>query len=245
MRNEPNISVGIVVYNGVDHIRTALESVVNQTYGNVELIVVDGGSTDGTLKILDEYSEKISKLVSETDAGVYDAMNKVCSLATGDWLIFLGCDDVLLGALAKIAEKLVQPDSVYYGDVILKSRGSVHGGRFSKLRIVQMNICHQAIFYPRRVYKKYSYNLKYRWLADYEYNIILMAAGVPLIYTEEIVSIFDDKGASSFGDEEFSRDKLRIIRQSFGIKYAVACAFLTAFRNMVPDPIKQIVRRLA
>jgi len=85
--NSPKISIGIVVYNGIEYIRRALGSVVGQPYRNIELIVVDGGSTDGTLSVLNEYSKDISVLVSEPDKGIYDAMNKVCSLATGDWLI--------------------------------------------------------------------------------------------------------------------------------------------------------------
>lgn len=85
----PKISIGLVVYNGAEHIRCALDSIVRQSYKNIELIVVDGGSTDGTQDVLNEYAEHISVLVSEPDKGIYDAMNKVNSLATGDWLFFL------------------------------------------------------------------------------------------------------------------------------------------------------------
>ena len=119
MKNSPpKISVGLVVYNGVEHIRSALDSIVRQSYKNIELIVVDGGSTDGTLDVLHEYAEHISVLVSEPDKGIYDAMNKVCSLATGDWLIFLGCDDNLFDTLGNVAELMTDPDTVYHGDVI-------------------------------------------------------------------------------------------------------------------------------
>lgn len=239
----PRISVGIVVLDCVEQIRTALDSVVNQPYKNIELIVVDGGSSDGTLSVLDEYSKHISITVSEKDKGIYDAMNKVCALATGDWLIFLGCDDVLLDVIGDIAEVLNQSGAVYYGDAILRSHGSVYGGNFSKLRLIQKNICHQSMFYPKAVYKKYSYRLDYRWLADYHYNIRLVGDGVPLIYTGVVVSIFNDKGASSLGDAEFERDKFRIIWASFGIAYALAYALIKLLRKLIPAAFLNKLRR--
>src|ERR1035438_4308675 len=131
----PKITIGIVVYNGVEFIRHALESVINQTYKNIELIVVDGGSSDGTRIILTEYASSISTLVSEPDQGIYDAMNKVCSLATGDWLLFLGYDDVLLDSLAHISELLTDTDAVYYGDVVKRCSSKFYGGEFSRFRL--------------------------------------------------------------------------------------------------------------
>lgn len=217
----PKISIGLVVYNGIEHIRNALDSIVRQSYKNIELIVVDGGSRDGTQNILHEYAEHIAVLVSEPDNGIYDAMNKVCSLATGDWLIFLGCDDVLLDALGKVTKQMTVPDAVYYGDAILLSNGNIYGGKFSKHRLTRMNFCHQAMFYPRSVYKKYSYSLDYKWLADYEYNIKLFGIGIPFVYVGEVVSIYNDKGGSSQGDAEFERRKFNLIHSSFGLMYAL------------------------
>jgi len=230
------ISVGMVVYNGIDHIRSALDSIVKQTYKNVELVVVDGGSEDGTKNVLNEYAQHISVLACEPDKGIYDAMNKVCSLATGDWLIFLGCDDALLDTLGNVAEKMSDPDSVYYGNVVLRSSGKIYGGKFSKHRLARMNICHQAAFYPRSVYKKYSYSLEYKWLADYAYNINLFGDGIPFGYVSEIVSIYNDKGGSSLGDAEFEKNKLNLIRSSLGTPYALM--------EMVRRPISKMYRSI-
>ncbi len=156
--NSPKISVGIAVYNGVEHISNALDSIVRQTYKNIKLVVVDGRSEDGTRNVLDEYARYISVLVCEPDKGIYDAMNKVCSLATGDWLIVLGCDDVLLDSFSRMPVLLDRPDTVYYGDVIKRSSGKIYGCKFSKYRLMRHNICHQALFYPKSVYRKYSYS---------------------------------------------------------------------------------------
>jgi glycosyltransferase involved in cell wall biosynthesis len=217
----PKISIGLVVYNGAEHIRGALDSIVSQSYRNIELVIVDGDSTDGTKNILNEYAEHISVMVSELDKGIYDAMNKVCSLATGDWLIFLGCDDVLLDTLGNISQLMTDPDSVYYGDVIFSSSGEIYGGKYSKYRLAQINICHQAIFYPRSVYKKYSYSLDYRWLADYVYNLKLMGNAIPFTYSGVVVSIYNEKGGSSPGDPEFEKRKISLIRSSLGTWYAL------------------------
>jgi len=212
----PRITVCIVVFNGYAHIAQALASVAAQTYPDTELLVIDGGSTDGTLDILKKYASSIAHIVSEPDKGIYDAMNKACAMAQGDWLIFLGCDDVLLNSLSDVAPRLKDASTVYYGDVIVKSTGRLFGGRFSKYRLMQVNICHQAIFYPRNVYKKYLYKLQYRFLADYEYNLRLIGHGIKFEYINVPVAVFDITGASTAGDADFERDRLQIIRENFG-----------------------------
>ncbi|MEO8331314.1 MAG: glycosyltransferase family 2 protein [Gallionella sp.] len=239
MKNStPKISIGLVVYNGIEHIRSALDSIVRLSYGNIELIVVDGGSKDGTQDVLKEYAEHISVLVSEPDKGIYDAMNKVCSLATGDWLIFLGCDDVLLDTLGNITRLMTDPGAVYYGDVIFRSGGKIYGGKFSKFRLLKHNICHQALFYPRSVYSNYSYSLDYRLQADYAYNLSLLGLGIKFIYTGVVISLFNDGGASfSSDDVDFRRDRFRLITSSLGPVYAL----LEIVLMLIKYPIKLLV----
>jgi glycosyltransferase involved in cell wall biosynthesis len=230
----PRITVCIVVFNGRQHISDALASVANQSYSGLELIVIDGGSTDGTLEVLNQYAGKITKLVSEPDSGIYDAMNKACAIAHGDWLIFLGCDDALSGSLETIARRLTNNSTVYYGNVIIRSTGRTYGGRFSRYRLMQSNICHQAIFYPKTIYKANSYTLKYRFLADYEYNLRLIGYGVKFEYMNIDVAIFNAAGASGAGDPDFELDKLSIIRQNFGRGWAA----LKRLRTMAVTAIK-------
>src|ERR1700722_12907065 len=91
--SKPLVSVITVVYNGAATLETTLLSVIGQSYDRVEYIVVDGGSKDGTLDLIDRYKSHIATWVSEPDKGVYDAMNKGIRMAKGDWLFFLGSDD--------------------------------------------------------------------------------------------------------------------------------------------------------
>src|SRR5690606_4665890 len=92
-REKPALSVITVVYNNVKDIERTILSVINQTYKNIEYIIIDGVSTDGTLDIIHQYSEKISHIVSEPDKGIYDAMNKGLSVATGDYVLFMNSGD--------------------------------------------------------------------------------------------------------------------------------------------------------
>ena len=91
--NNPKITVVTVCYNAVKDIEKTILSVVNQTYDNIEYIVVDGGSKDGTVNIIQKYEDRITKWISEPDKGIYDAMNKGILMATGDWINFMNAGD--------------------------------------------------------------------------------------------------------------------------------------------------------
>ena len=93
MNNQPLISVITVSYNAASIIEQTILSVINQTYSNIEYIIIDGGSTDGTIDVIKKYQSKISYWISEPDKGIYDAMNKGIKIATGDWINFMNCGD--------------------------------------------------------------------------------------------------------------------------------------------------------
>ncbi len=123
---EPTISVVTVTFNAKDSLLQTLRSVREQTYGNVEYIVIDGGSTDGTLEVLKEHSQDIDYWVSERDNGIYDAFNKGSKTLTGEWTIFLGAGDVLhsenvLKEIAKAATAVPPEAEILYGQVAIVS----------------------------------------------------------------------------------------------------------------------------
>ena len=116
------ISIITITLNSERYLEQTISSVVDQTYGNIEYIIVDGGSTDGTLDIIRKYDAKIDRWISEPDKGIADAMNKGLSLATGDYILFLHSDDYLLnsGVLEQAAGFLTKPYDIVMYDIILE-----------------------------------------------------------------------------------------------------------------------------
>lgn len=235
LRDKPLITVITVVFNGVTSLENAINSVINQKYDNVEFIVLDGESIDGTLDIIKKYEDQIDYWVSEKDGGIYDAMNKAVTVSRGDWILFLGADDILTNCFHSIIYKMVDYSALYYGNVLLASNQSVYCGRINKYKLMQQNICHQSIFYPQNTFKSRSYNCRYRFLADYCLNIELLGSGVKFNYLDEIICIFNDTGVSADGDADLMEDLLRIILNSFGPFYY----FLKKLRNLIVMVIKK------
>jgi glycosyltransferase involved in cell wall biosynthesis len=192
------ISIITAVRNGEKTLESCIQSVVCQTYENIELIVIDGGSTDGTLDILRRYDNRIAFWVSESDSGIYDAMNRGALHARGDRLLFLGSDDTLSADLRTVASLLTDANVIYYGDAFWPGRQQLYDGRFTAAKLARKNICHQAVFYPRAVFEKYAYNLRYSLQADWELN--MRCYGDPAFRFQYIpmqISVYNDLEGSS------------------------------------------------
>ena len=215
MKN-PKISVITVCYNAAGKMEDTLKSVIGQSYNNIEYIVIDGGSTDGTVALLEKYRLYL-KWITEPDKGIYDAMNKGVTIATGDWIYFLGAGDVLLDILEKVVPNMINSNCIYYGNVFMNYLQRYYDGRFPAYKLAVLNISHQAIFYPAAVFRKYRYNLKYKLLADHHLNMLcygdkrFVSKDIPLA-----ICIYEGNGMSDNNpDVPFYRDKPRLIRENF------------------------------
>lgn len=232
--DKPLISVITAVYNGAESIEQAVQSVINQTYDNVEYIVVDGGSTDGTLDILNKYDDVLDYWVSGSDEGVYDAMNKGLGLFQGDYVLFLGCDDTLFDVFHEIADSFKDKATSYYGDVILSNNSERYDGRFNPLKLFIKNIPHQAIFYSRYVFDEYRYECKYTTVADYALNLKVFANNrYGLKYINKTIAKYNNENglSSTLVDNEFSIDKPEIIRKHYsGFYYLIYMLLRFVFR---------------
>ncbi len=214
----PLISIIIVTFNAESHLSAAIESILEQDYPNIELIIVDGASTDNTVKIIQSYDKYIDFWISEKDSGIYNAMNKAIPFAKGDWIYFLGSDDLLNDDFSLAAYQLHKPNTIYYGSVFMPLRKKTYDGPFSKLRLMRKNICHQAILYPRTAFDNETFNEKYRVLADYHFNMIcfntpnLKSQYLPLT----LATFNDETGSSSLSiDQEFNNDYWKILKENF------------------------------
>ncbi len=167
------LSIIIPTYNSASIIKRALDSIINQTFTNWEVLIQDGISTDNTINIAQSYKDQRIHIYSEPDHGIYDAMNKGINKAHGKWLYFLGSDDFLFSndVLSKVFNNTLDGIDIFYGDVNSLHLDKRHNGEWS-IDTLPYNRCHQAIFYRKEVFNKTGlYNLKYPVLADYALNL--------------------------------------------------------------------------
>lgn len=172
----PLISVIIVCRNPGTRLPEALESVWSQTGVEYETVVIDGASTDGTREWLETRRGQFGALLSEPDRGVYDAMNKGIALAHGEWILFLGADDRLVGgALGKIAPELARTSAGVVGGEAAYDDGRLYPLR-DPARGIQRNFAHhQATFYRRGLFADHGdFEIGLRIAADYEFNLRLV-----------------------------------------------------------------------
>lgn len=238
MKNDIKISVAIVTYNCASCVKQSLDSIAKQTYKNKEIIAVDGNSSDDTFSVVNEYVYIPHVFISEKDKGVYDAMNKALKLASGDFLIFLGADDLLAhpDVLSEFSSYVEDLDSVYYGNVYRRGRNDMYCGKFNSYKLAVKNISHQALFYPKIIYKKYSYSTEFKIFADYAYNIILWKQA-KFKYLPFLVSVYQQGGLSDVSqDMAFEKSKKQLVIVNIGVLpylyskfYKLAKSILTKF----------------
>ena len=201
--NSSLISVIIVVYNAQQTIKKSIDSILNQTYKYIEVVIIDGGSYDGTVEVVESYGNKINYFISENDNGVYDAMNKGVGAAKGEWILFLGADDVLydknvFSTLFNV-NKYSEIDFLY-GDVVLTSNQKIYGGERTYMSLVDKNICHQSIFYKKTIFDSVgNYNLNFKILGDFDFNLrVFENTTLKTLYIKKIISLYNNKGLSSY-----------------------------------------------
>lgn len=194
---KPLITVVTVVYNGEKFLEETILSVINQTYDNVEYIIIDGGSTDGTLDLIRKYEHAIDYWVSERDKGIYDAMNKGIALYSGEWINFMNAGDKFssLDVLMQIDMSQMADDYILIGSVEYNS-----GKKFIALNspiYLKNPVHHQAAFYPRSLFMTLGfYSLSYKILADYEMNYRALKNGFQFKLEDLVFAVCSDGGVS-------------------------------------------------
>jgi len=204
---QPKISIITVVLNGERFIDAYLQNVLSFLNPQIELVIVDGNSTDKTIETLQQHNDAIDYWCSEPDAGIYDAMNKAIKLAKGQWLYFMGIDDRLLDGFSETVTLLTDLRTIYYGNVI--SYGKLMARVYDAYFLTKLNICHQAIFYPRAVFYKYQYNTRYLVYADYYLNLQCWHdIEFTFLYFNKLVATFPGGGFSTYTrDLQFEHDR--------------------------------------
>lgn len=224
----PKFSIITVTYNAGKVLEDTIQSVITQTYKNVEYIIVDGKSTDGTMDIVNRYREHIHTIVSEPDKGLYDAMNKGIDLATGDYLCFLNAgdelheDDTLQLIVHSLNGEKELPDVIYGETAIVDEEG--HFLRMRRLSTPEhltwksfqhgMLVCHQA-FMPRRDLAV-KYNLKYRFSADFDWCIRIMKKSRVLHNTHLTIIDYLNEGMTTRNHKASLKERFHIMCHHYG-----------------------------
>jgi glycosyltransferase involved in cell wall biosynthesis len=221
--NVPLFSIITVVYNGEKHLEQTIKSVVNQKYKNFEYIIIDGGSTDGTLKIIEKYNEHLDYWVSEPDEGIYEAMNKGIQLARGELIGLINADDFYEpDALEKIAEayRTKKIEAVYVGnDYILQDDLSLRYRHYATKDYWNgMTVRHQAMFVHRNIYRDMGgYSTDYRFASDYDFLLRIVAEDVALIFIDKFIVNYRNTGKTSIYYKASLREARTINRNYYGM----------------------------
>lgn len=226
----PKFSIITVTYNAEKVLEDTIQSVIFQTYRNVEYIIVDGASKDHTLEIVHKYHNRINKVISEPDKGLYDAMNKGIQLATGDYLCFLNAGDKFHDSetLQKIVHTLKGqelPDVIYGETAIVDEEGHfLHMRRLSTPAHLNwksfkqgMLVCHQAFFVNRELAINHLYDLQYRFSADFDWCIRIMKKAKCLHNTRLTLIDYLNEGMTTKNHKASLKERFCIMAKHYGL----------------------------
>lgn len=227
MKNQPKISIVTVCYNCKDVIERTICNVLKQTYRNIEYIVIDGASTDGTKEIVEHYADQLAYCVSEPDHGIYDAMNKGIKVATGEWILFRNAGDYFFKPTT------VQDVFDWYED---KGEDLIVGGtrcfgqegyhdKFYHLQDADVwhraFISHPSAFIRLSVQKANLFPTSYRIASDYYFFQKLMLEGVTMTCYDGIVALFDCESGISTTQLAKSWEEILLIRKQLNAPNSV------------------------
>lgn len=233
MNKSPLVSIITVCYNSGLTLENTMKSVLEQTYDNIEYIIVDGNSTDNTLDIVRSYEQRFNKVgkkyiwISEKDNGIYEAMNKGIKMATGELVGIINSDDNYeLGAVKHIVEAFENDNTydVYHGLVKYFNSNKLHMIRGCSSDILKSHMIeHPACFIKKNIYEKLGvFDCEYKYAADYDFLCKLKVNNKKFILIDKVIANFYDGGAGSC---KFSRIEALEVRKKYkyicNVKYLI------------------------
>lgn len=221
-------SIITITYNASQWLERTILSVLSQSYPNIEYIIIDGASTDGTVDIIKQYESGIAYWVSEPDKGLYDAMNKGLQKATGDYVWFLNAGDTIYTSdtiqriVTAMSRRKRVPDIIYGETAIINAAGKSLGMRRLKAprRLTWksfrkgMLVCHQSFISKRAIAP--LYNTDYRLVADFDWCIRCLKGAEVIYNTHLILSNFLEEGMSSVQRKASLKERYEVMCKYYG-----------------------------
>jgi glycosyltransferase involved in cell wall biosynthesis len=244
LEGKPLITVITVVFNGEQFLEETIQSVINQTYDNVEYIIVDGGSTDGTIDIIKKYKDEIDYWVSEKDNGIYDAMNKGVNLSSGKWINFMNAGDSFYST--EILMEIVLNNYFKNVDVLYGNHKVIYSNKTRIAKAGNINdiwkgsqFCHQSAFVLTKMHKGNKFNLNNRIGADFEFFYSLHKRNKVFRYVDIIIANYSAGGLSDIKRVDSIVGWWNIVEKNNRINLYYIWIIL---KEMAKDMVKKIVR---
>lgn len=250
---KPLVSIITVVFNGEKFLEKTIQSVINQLYTNIEYIIIDGGSTDKTLTIIKQYENQIDYWISEKDNGIYDAMNKGLSLASGDIIGIINADDWYeLNSVEKSIAALLKNDADYTigncrkipSNIVAKPIYPLIPGKLYQ----EMMYPHISAFIKTKIYKKVGgFDTNYKIVADYEMATRINNQNYQPVYVEQIIATIVEGGVS--GNTKAIKERLKVVLaydKNYILSYLrfLSDIFKFYIKKIIPKNIVKIYQRL-
>jgi glycosyltransferase involved in cell wall biosynthesis len=218
----PLVSVVMTVFNRESVVEKAICSVLTQQYSNIELVVVDGASSDGTLEILKKYEDAIDFIISAPDTGIYEGMNRAISCTTGDYILILNSDDwYVFNAIDLLLDKLLFCGADFVSGLAyeIDQVGNVRKippMPFNERSLFRMQLRHETMLISRKIYKEFGlYDIGYSIIGDSRFTSMLFNSGLKYAALDQYIMYFRSSGVSGVISDLLIKERARMIKENF------------------------------
>jgi glycosyltransferase involved in cell wall biosynthesis len=246
----PKISIISANLNNAEGLRRTIKSTERQAFDDYEYLIIDGGSTDGSLDVIKEYSKKITFWSSESDHGVYDALNKGIKIANGEWVIFMNSGDVFINdsVLRQIFFNEIDTNSqIIYGNTVVKGNNNKikPPAKINKGFFFFDTICHQSIFFKRTIFDLIgSHNLNYKIVSDREFLLRAFINNLTFTYRDIDVCLWETEGLSSKNINLMNKEFIEIKNIYYNILEQILLNWREAFISFKDKLLNNICKKV-
>ena len=241
----PLVSIITVVFNGIADIENTIKDVLAQTYPNKEYIIIDGGSTDGTVAVIEKYRNELTAFISEKDSGIYDAMNKAMQWVNGEWVNFMNSGDSFYNhkTIAELFELNNEKYDIIYGNYI--ANYAKNGQRLIKAALPQaphqMVLSHQSVFARSQVLRRFPFDTRLRISADLKFYEQCWKQGLKFHYYPQVISVRSHAGLSDINRTLAFRENSMVLEEFYDPKIVKRLMQKLKLMHLIKSGAKKIL----